>query len=75
MDCSAPGSFAQYVENGLSQVNNAGWALETALDVEWAHAMAPAANIVLVEAQPDLSDLVQRGRASRASYRACRLSR
>ena len=52
----SPGSFAQYVENGLSQVNS-GWALETALDVEWAHAMAPAANIVLVEAQPDLSDL------------------
>jgi len=27
-----------------------GWALETALDVEWAHAIAPAANIVLAEA-------------------------
>ncbi len=29
---------------------NPGWALETALDVEWAHAMAPGANILLVEA-------------------------
>jgi hypothetical protein len=29
---------------------NAGWAQEISLDVEWAHAMAPAANIVLVEA-------------------------
>jgi hypothetical protein len=29
---------------------NAGWALEIALDVEWAHAVAPGANILLVEA-------------------------
>jgi subtilase family serine protease len=29
---------------------DAGWALETALDVEWAHAVAPGANILLVEA-------------------------
>jgi hypothetical protein len=54
---AAPPSFTQYVENGL-QSNNSGWALETALDVEWAHAIAPGANIVLVEAQPDVNDLV-----------------
>jgi subtilase family serine protease len=30
--------------------NNAGWALEIALDVEWAHAVAPKASILLVEA-------------------------
>ena len=53
---AAPPSFTQYVESGL-RYDNAGWALETALDVEWAHAIAPAANIVLVEAYPDLSDL------------------
>jgi subtilase family serine protease len=29
---------------------NSGWALETALDVEWAHAIAPSAKILLVEA-------------------------
>ena len=29
------------------------WGVEIALDIEWAHAMAPAANIVLVEAQND----------------------
>jgi hypothetical protein len=29
---------------------NGNWALESSLDVEWAHAMAPGANIVLVEA-------------------------
>ncbi len=30
---------------------NAGWAQEAALDIEWAHAMAPSAKIVLVEAK------------------------
>lgn len=29
---------------------NTGWGLEIALDVEWAHAMAPTAKIILVEA-------------------------
>ncbi len=28
-----------------------GWDVETALDIEWAHAMAPSAKIVLIEAQ------------------------
>ena len=36
-----------------------GWALETALDVEWAHAMAPGARILLVEANsPNDADLM-----------------
>lgn len=30
--------------------SNSGWALETTLDVEWAHAIAPRAKILLVEA-------------------------
>ncbi|MGH7170080.1 MAG: hypothetical protein ACRELG_07380, partial [Gemmataceae bacterium] len=30
--------------------NNSDWAVEEALDVEWAHTIAPGANIVLVEA-------------------------
>jgi subtilase family serine protease len=30
--------------------NNPGWALEESLDVEWSHAIAPEANIILVEA-------------------------
>jgi hypothetical protein len=35
-----------------------GWELETALDVEWAHAMAPRANILLVESTTsNFSDL------------------
>lgn len=38
---------------------DAGWAAETALDVEWAHAMAPGARILLVEANSSgLDDLM-----------------
>ena len=43
-----PPSFT--VDNLGATTTNAGWALETSLDVEWAHAIAPEANIVLVEA-------------------------
>ncbi|MDB5357482.1 MAG: hypothetical protein JWN24_3935, partial [Phycisphaerales bacterium] len=36
------------------------WEVESALDIEWAHAMAPGASIVLVEANtPSDSDLIQ----------------
>jgi kumamolisin len=36
-----------------------GWELEAALDIEWAHAMAPGAKIVLVEARSNsLADLL-----------------
>jgi subtilase family serine protease len=53
---SAPPSFK--VDN-LGGTTNAGWALEESLDVEWAHAIAPKANIVLVEASSDsLSSLL-----------------
>ncbi len=45
---SAPPSFT--VDNLGAKTTDAGWSLETALDVEWAHAIAPQANIVLVEA-------------------------
>lgn len=53
-------------ENGgtsLSSVPNAspgGWDVEESLDVEWAHAIAPNANIILFEANsPSYSDLLQ----------------
>ena len=36
--------------NGMS---NPGWALEASLDVEWAHAIAPGANLVVVEAKSE----------------------
>jgi subtilase family serine protease len=48
---SSPPSFTVY--NLGATRTDAGWALETALDVEWAHAIAPEANIVLVEASSD----------------------
>lgn len=39
------------VANQAGSVTNAGWALEESMDVEWAHAIAPGATIVVVEAQ------------------------
>jgi fibronectin type 3 domain-containing protein len=48
----APPSFTilQQKVGGRAPAANAGWAVEIALDVEWAHAMAPGAKILLVEA-------------------------
>jgi len=40
-------------DGATSQDPSGGWELEAALDVEWAHAVAPYANIVLVEAADD----------------------
>ena len=45
-----PPSFTKYVESGSTQTNS-GWSLETSLDVEWSHAMAPGANLVLGRGQ------------------------
>ena len=51
--------FAQVFATGVQPKTNAGWALEQALDMEWAHAMAPDAQIVLVEAaSSSLTDLL-----------------
>jgi hypothetical protein len=49
---SAPPSFKVINESGGTRLprNNAGWAVETSLDVEWVHATAPKANLLLVEA-------------------------
>jgi hypothetical protein len=35
---------------------DSGWALEESMDVEWAHAIAPGANILVVEAAPSNSE-------------------
>jgi hypothetical protein len=44
---------------GRAPRNDAGWALETSLDVEWAHAAAPGADILLVEtASASYNDLL-----------------
>jgi subtilase family serine protease len=56
----APPSFRKVGQAGgaVPTQTNEGWAAETSLDVEWAHALAPAANILLVEANSDfLTDL------------------
>ena len=45
-----PPSFVKAIPEGQPPAD-AGWAIETALDVEWAHAIAPKANILLVEAK------------------------
>jgi subtilase family serine protease len=42
--------FQVVYASGRKPRTNAGWAQEAALDIEWAHAMAPNAKIVLVEA-------------------------
>ncbi len=42
--------FQKVYASGSKPRANCGWAQEAALDIEWAHAMAPKAKIVLVEA-------------------------
>jgi subtilase family serine protease len=57
--CTASnGCFREVFEKSRPKAN-ANWALEIALDVEWAHAIAPKATIVLVEVSSNsLSDLL-----------------
>src|SRR6185437_14580081 len=46
---TANGCFTKHtMSNNIK--SNSGWTMETALDVEWAHAIAPQAKILLVEA-------------------------
>jgi subtilase family serine protease len=45
--------------NGTGQQDRNAWALETSLDVEWAHAMAPMANILNVTTNPAETQGVQ----------------
>jgi subtilase family serine protease len=47
---TANGCFKKAFASGAKPNTNSGWALEISLDVEWAHAIAPAAKILLVEA-------------------------
>ncbi len=48
--------FQVIFASGVKPAVDPGWSQEAALDIEWAHAMAPNAKIVLVEAASD-SDL------------------
>ncbi|MDC8452115.1 MAG: S53 family peptidase [Candidatus Nitrosotalea sp.] len=50
-DCtSTNGCFVKATPQGKPR-SDSGWALEESLDVQWAHAMAPGAKIILVEAK------------------------
>ena len=52
---STNGCFRKVYASGKKPAANGGWAQEAALDIEWAHAMAPNARIVLVEAASNSS--------------------
>lgn len=55
---SNPPCFQKVYAQGKPRTNG-NWALEISLDVEWAHAIAPGADILLVEAQSNsLSNLL-----------------
>ena len=50
---SGGGKFTKVNENGQSSplpAKNSGWEVEISLDTQWVHAIAPCANIILVEA-------------------------
>ena len=45
----ANGCFRKVYSNGQRPAANSNWAVEIALDIEWAHSIAPRATILLVE--------------------------
>ncbi len=49
--CTSANSCFEKVKISPSNTVNQGWSLEKAMDVEWAHAIAPGAKILLVEAE------------------------
>jgi len=52
-------SFQTVYASGTKPAYDPGWEMEESLDIEWAHAMAPGAKIVLVEAaSSSFSDLM-----------------
>ena len=70
-----PPSFTKIDQNGsttalpVNDPTGGYWANETALDVEWAHAIAPAAKILLVSCYSDgLNDLIQGGVQTARNY-------
>jgi subtilase family serine protease len=68
---SAPPSFRVFCPQGCPALNGTnpphdqqGWAIETTLDVEWAHAVAPGANIVLVVASTSSGNAINNAEAA-----------
>lgn len=57
---TANGCFKLVFARGTRPAANCGWGQEAALDIEWAHAMAPSARIIFVEAASNsFADLLQ----------------
>ena len=55
----ATANFSVVYASGTKPAANSGWQIEEALDIEWAHAMAPGAKLYLVEAaSSSLTDLL-----------------
>ena len=59
-ECStANGCFEKHLISSNTK-SNSGWQMETSLDIEWAHAIAPQAKILLVSAQtPSGANLIK----------------
>ena len=53
------GCFTKLYASGSKPGGDTGWGLEMSLDVEWAHAIAPAAKILLIEAADNSSGLYE----------------
>ena len=51
--CTTKNGCFEKHKMATSTKTNSGWALETSLDVEWVHAIAPQAKILLVEANTE----------------------
>ncbi len=52
---TANGCFTKLFSDGRKPPGDSSWAIETSLDVEWAHAIAPQAKIVLIESEDAFS--------------------
>jgi subtilase family serine protease len=56
---TSDGCFRKIFENNRQPAANANWGVEISLDIQWAHAIAPQAKIVLVETTSNsLTDLL-----------------
>jgi subtilase family serine protease len=54
---TANGCFKKIYASGTKPTSDESWGIEMSLDVEWAHAVAPLAKIILVEAADDSQGL------------------
>lgn len=63
--------FQVLYASGSKPTNNGGWAQEESLDFEWAHALAPSAKIVLVEASSASTSALLQAESVAASQPGC----